>query len=48
MPKAVEWLKAKCPICGCEYRYLIAYKPATCGSYGCVRKQLHPELKGRK
>ncbi len=42
----VEWLKARCPICGREYPYVEAYKPKVCGSYDCVKKFLHPELKG--
>ena len=44
----LEWLKARCPICGQEYRHLKEYKPATCGKFACLHKYLHPELsKGR-
>ena len=38
------WQKARCPHCGQEYDYVIAYKPKTCGDFDCLQKELHPEL----
>lgn len=42
------WLKARCPICGREYKHLEEYKPKTCGAFDCLFAFLHPELRGRK
>jgi len=43
----IKWLKAKCPECGKEYEYPEGgYKPATCSSFDCIHKHLHPELRG--
>lgn len=36
-----EWLEAECPICHQKYKYLVAYKPTTCGIFDCVREYLH-------
>ena len=34
----IIWLKANCPICGKEYKYLPKYKPVTCGKFDCLQK----------
>jgi hypothetical protein len=44
----LEWQKERCPICGEQYSYLIAFKPATCGKFSCVQAYLHPEIKRSK
>jgi hypothetical protein len=43
----VEWSKAFCPICGCEYEYPEnGYKPPTCPRFDCAHKYNHPEIYG--
>ncbi len=42
MTKKLEWLKAKCPICNREYKYLKKnHEPKTCGKFDCLYKYLH-------
>lgn len=38
----IQWTKARCPICGREYEYMVGgYKPATCAAYKCLYEYLH-------
>ena len=49
MPKIIKWVKARCPECGGTFEYPEGgYKLATCANPDCIKKYLHPELKGRK
>jgi len=43
----IVWAKANCEICGREYLYPEGDKLHTCGSFDCVQKYLHPEIKRR-
>lgn len=40
----IKWITARCPHCGREYKFTGGYMPKTCGTFECVRKELHPEL----
>ncbi len=42
--QTLEWQKARCPICGKYYEYVVAYKPKTCGNFSCIQAYLHPNI----